>query len=207
MTIEVPTPSADLISQIETAKIEAEQNESTAVAAIRERFAPYAKHNGFITTSYELTCFASSNGEGSETWEYLRESGRKTHGLLCFDSFSTDRPHNQNSGTYTGKRLWLTDAGWVCVTRSGDWSQWQGSSRSWEGRVDTLTDAMVSDTFKLADILEQLGTSMSEMCKKLPERYNRLKARAEMAQRVLTATASPLAQAAECLQIAKEEQR
>ena len=36
MTIEVPTPSADLISQIENTTIEAMENETQAVVALRE---------------------------------------------------------------------------------------------------------------------------------------------------------------------------
>ena len=134
MTIEVPTPSAELLNSLETATIDANETGAAAIAAIRERFSVYAKHNGYIAVSFELTCYASSNGEGAETVEYLRDAGRKTRGLLCYDSFSTERPHDQNRGIYTGERLWLTAGGWVRVARSGDWSQWQGSSRSWEGR-------------------------------------------------------------------------
>jgi hypothetical protein len=190
MTIEIPTPSADLISQIETATIETNQAEAAAIAAIREKFTPYAKHNGTIMTSYEQTCYASSNGEGTTERAYYQVAGRKVRGLLCWDGFDTECPNNQNSGTYTGERLWLTEAGqWLEVSRTGEWSQWQGSSRSWKGTVRVLCDAAVVTEYpdRLDDILEELGKSMAEMCSKLPARYSKLQARAELAQRVIAA--------------------
>ena len=50
MTIEVPTPSADLISQVETATIETNQAEIAAVMAIHEKFSPYGRWIAACTT-------------------------------------------------------------------------------------------------------------------------------------------------------------
>ncbi len=184
MTIEIPTPSAEFLVQLEQATIDTNQSEASAFATLRERFAPYAKHNGFIMTGFEQTCYASSNGEGSTVWDHYRENGGKVRGLLCYDGFDEERPHSQNSGTYTGWRLWLTEGGeWLSVRRTGEWSQWQGSTRSWTADVRILTDAqVVYETsghrhYPLGKIVEQLGKSMAEMADKLPPRMAKLKAR------------------------------
>ncbi len=214
MTIEVPTPSADLISQIETANIEVLNSETVAVAAIRERFAPYAKHNGFIKIGDESQ--STSNSSWSRDAYYSRSRPicgltGKVRGLLCLDNFDSDSNRgDQNRGTYRGKRLFLTDAGeWLEITRSGSWSRWQGEGEGWacgdvdwddnsddesadqyessgyDGGIETLTDAEVAAHYNLDEVLEQLGKSMTVMCQKLPERFNRLKARAELSQRIV----------------------
>jgi hypothetical protein len=211
MTIEIPTPSADLLSQIETASIEIQESETAAVAAIRERFAPYAKHNGYIKTGDE------SQSTSNSSWSrqaYYSEPGPtlRTRGLLCHDSFddNTNRG-DQNRGTYSGSRLYLTDANkWLEITRSGSWSRWQGEGEGWacgdvdwddatdetddsygdvnsgySGGTKTLTDAEVAARYNVDEILAELGKSMTVMCQKLPERFNRIKARAELSARII----------------------
>lgn len=202
MTIEIPTPSAELLSQLETATIEVTQSEVAAVAAIRERFALYAKHNGHIKiASYNLN---NSNYSIDEAVYYTR-GGKLLKGLLAWDHF-TESHTDQNRGTRSGSRIYLLETGeWLRLTRVGRWTQWQGEPRYWEcgvsaapdsdqdgpsdvgGSVDVISDADVDAMVDLEELLKDLGASMAEMCKKLPDRYNRLKVRAELAQRVLTA--------------------
>ena len=120
---------------------------------------------------------------------------------------------DQNRGTYSGSRLYLTDTGeWLEIERSGSWSQWQGEGKGWacgdvdwdgatdetddsygdvnsgySGGTKTLTDAEVAAQYNVDDILTGLGKSMSLMCEKLPERFNKLKARAELSQKIIEA--------------------
>jgi hypothetical protein len=196
MTIEVPTPSADLISQIETATIEALENETQAVVALREKFTPYAKHNGFIRIAYSSV--------GNQNWRreselYYEQDGEKVKALLVRDEFGTENT-DQDRGNYTGWRLYLTAAGeWVKIKRDGNWSQLHGEGEGWGcgcsaesndmmgGYVKTMTDTEVAKANVFEKLLAGLATSMTDMCSKLPERYGKLKARAELAQRTVEA--------------------
>jgi hypothetical protein len=117
---------------------------------------------------------------------------------------------DQNSGRNEGFRLYLTEGGeWLELERAGRWTQWQGSPSYWYtdadsaqaigildnesmepptgGKIRSMTDAEVAAEYVFADVLSQIGKSMAELCKKLPERYNRLKANAELAQRAVAA--------------------
>jgi len=212
MTIEVPTPSADLISQIETATIETTEIATAAVASIRAKFSVYAKHNGWIKTGWESQC--DSNSRWSRD-AYYRAHGTtvRTRGLLCSDDFDTENARgDQNRGSFTGSRLYLTSDGeWLQITRDGSWSRWQGEGEGWacgdvdwdegaeeseryeseesgyNGAVMLLSDDEVARQYKLESLLEELGKTMTTLCEKLPERYGKLKARAELAQRTVEA--------------------
>ena len=50
-----------------------------------------------------------------------------------------------------------------------------------------LTDEEVAKANVFEKLLAGLAKSMTDMCSKLPERYDKLKARAELAQRVIAA--------------------
>src|SRR3982751_6786391 len=128
MTIEIPTPSTDLVSQSEQATIEAVENETQAVAALREKFATYAKHNGYIKIAY----FSQRGNNFSRSEElYYRQDGKRVRALLVVDDFDEENT-DQNSGEYTGTRLYLTEfGGWLKIRRTGTWSHWQGSPCSW----------------------------------------------------------------------------
>jgi hypothetical protein len=211
MTIEVPTPSADLIAQIETATIETNEIATAAVASIRAKFSAYAKHNGWIKTGWESQC------DSNFRWSldaYYRAHGAtvRTRGLLCSDDFGTENARgDQNRGSFTGSRLYLTNDGeWLQITRDGSWSRWQGEGEGWAcgdvdwdenpdeseryesipardcaGSVMLLSDEEVARQYKLESLLEELGKTMTTLCEKLPERYGKLKARAELAQRII----------------------
>lgn len=202
MTIGIPTPSADLISQIENATIEASQSETAAIAAIRDRFTPYAKHNGYIRIAYSSV--------GNSNWHheselYYEHDGKRVKALLVCDEFDTENT-DQNRGNYTGWRLYLTANGeWLKIKRDGNWSRREGgegwgcgcSAESNEmgddygadmgGYVKTLTDEQVAAQNVFEELLEGLAKSMGDMCTKLPERFGKLKARAELAQRTVEA--------------------
>ena len=203
MTIEVPTPSADLISQIETATIEVLENETQAVVALREKFAPYAKHNGFIRIAYSSV---GNSNWSRESELYYEQGGKRVKALLVRDEFDRENT-DQNRGSYTGWRLYLTAGGeWVKIKRGGNWSQWQGEGEGWGcgcsaesnemgddygadmgGYVKILTDEQVAVQNVFEKLLEGLAKSMADMCTKLPERFGKLKARAELAQRTVEA--------------------
>ena len=197
MTIEVPTPSADLIAQIENATIETNELETAAVAAIRERFAPYAKHNGFIRIAYSI---AGNQNWSRESELYYEQDGKRVKALLVCDEFGTENT-DQNRGNYTGWRLYLTQSGeWLKISRDGNWSQWQGEGEEWGcgcsandygadigGYVNTLTDEEIAKQNIFEEIMEGLSKCMANMCSKLPERFGKLKARAELAQRTVEA--------------------
>ena len=203
MTIEVPTPSADLISRIENATIEVLENETQAVVALREKFTPYAKHNGFIRIAYSSV--------GNSNWHreselYYEQDGKRVKALLVRDEFDSENT-DQNRGNYTGWRLYLTANGeWLKIKRDGNWSQWQGEGEGWGcgcsaesnemgddygadmgGYVKILTDEQVAAQNVFEKLLEGLAKSMADMCTKLPERFGKLKARAELAQRTVEA--------------------
>jgi hypothetical protein len=199
MTIEVPTPSADLISQVEIATIETNQAEIAAVMAIREKFAAYAKHNGNI----RLAHYESSTCDRSVY--YYKDSGKRAKALLACNDFTTGR-EDQNHGSLGGKRLYLLATGeWLEIKRIGSWSAWQGSPNQWGcgedaspdrdyeatstggGYAKIVNDAQVAANWDLEELLKDLGQAMTEMCSKLPERHGRLKARAELAQRAIEA--------------------
>ena len=212
MTIDVPTPSADLLQQIETQAIETDQNEVAAITAIRERFAPYAKHNGYIRTAdYDM----QTSNYRVDREAYYERDGKRVKGLLaddCFD-YSND---DQNRGPRHGTRLYITESGeWLELRRVGHWTQWEGESQWWytdsasqsaifpgfpgndryderpeEGDIRILTDAQVQAEYHLDAILRELAKTMAEMSKKLPARYNRLRANAELAQRVIAGVAN-----------------
>ena len=87
MTIEIPTPSAELLTQIETTNIEALESETVAIAAIRERFAPYAKHNGFIKVGDESQSTSNSSWSRQAYYSKPAPSFLRMRGLLCDDNF------------------------------------------------------------------------------------------------------------------------
>ena len=72
MKIEIHIPSADLLTQIEATNIEVLESETVAIAAIRERFTQYAKHNGYIKIGDE------SQSTSNSSWSrqaYYRKPG------------------------------------------------------------------------------------------------------------------------------------
>jgi hypothetical protein len=135
---------------------------------------------------------------------YMEEGGKRVHGLRVSDDF--DRNHSdQNRGANIGGRLYLTENGeWIEINRVGRWSDWQGEAYYWytsqesaeaieleagdlAGSIRPMTDEEVADEYDIGNLLDELGKSLAELCKKLPARYNRLKANTELAQRTIEA--------------------
>lgn len=180
MTIEVPTPSAELIQQLETATIETNQTEAAAIAAIRVRFTEYAKHNGNIqTASYHKSQEA-----------YLMDGGRRLRAIRVFDNFGEE--DGDQGSSMSGYRLYLSERGeWVevmravCVFEGEEASYWVCDGET--GHVRKMTDDDVASEYELAALLAELGKSMTEMTKKLPARHAKLRQRAELASRVIAA--------------------
>lgn len=205
MTIEIPTPSTDLVAQIEKITIEALECETLAVGALREKFTPYARHNGFIRIAYSSV--GNSNWHRQSELDYEHD-GKRVKALMVRDEFDRENT-DQNRGNYTGWRLYLTAAGeWIKIKRDGNWSQWQGEGEGWGcgcsaesnemgddygadvgGYVKTLTDEDVAKANVFEKLLEGFAKSMTDMCSKLPERYGKLRVRAELAQRTIEALA------------------
>jgi hypothetical protein len=205
MNIEVPTPSTELLTQLETTTTETIQSETIAVTAIRERFAPFPRHNGHIKIGKEWQSTSNSSWERNA---YLSHESGKMHGLVCVDNFteSTNRG-DQNRGQFGGEQLYVTQTGeWLEITRTGHWSNWQGEGGGWacgdvpwssdedycvdrgyDGCIKTMTDAEVGAQYNLDEILDGLAAAMATMCQKLPDRLTRIKARGELAQRIISA--------------------
>lgn len=202
MTIEVPTPAPEFLEQVEKALIETDQAEAAAITAIRERFAVYARHNGFIqTASYDESDGANYSIDREA---HLMDGGRCVRAIRAASSFTTKHT-SRNRGTCGGYRLYLTEKGeWIEVQRVGVWSAMQGEPGYWfcdeasadaigmehcarYGHVRRMSDEEVADEYDLDAIVEHLGKSMAELVTKLPARYTNLQARAELAQRVIAA--------------------
>jgi hypothetical protein len=203
MTIEVPIPSAELIQQLETATIDTNQTETAAIAAIRERFTEYAKHNGNIQTA---SYYESHGIHRTDCEAYMMDGGRRVRALRVFDDFGED---GEQGGAMTGYRLYLSERGeWIEVMRSGSWTPFEGQATYWFadiesaetieltestiyeqglGHVRKMTDEEVAKEYNLDAVLTELGKSMAEMTKKLPARHAELRQRAELAARVIAA--------------------
>jgi len=122
--------------------------------------------------------------------------GRKIKGLLSGDYFDEPRD-SQWTGRYSGHRLYLTATGWVEISRSGRWSQYQNSPYYWTcdgsyadekefdsgvGSISNLTDAEVVEQYDVVDVAKTLGASLFDLAKKVPERMKRKRALAESLQ-------------------------
>lgn len=185
-TITVTLPAVDdtLIAKLEETRLELEGGEVAALSVIRQKYAPYARHNGHILTSYEK--IGNQNWEETLTEHYERD-GRTAKALKVVDDFGRENTEEYR-GNLIGTRLYLTEDGeWLQVRRTGRWSNWQGEGQKWEGTVHILTDEQVQRTYFLRAIVEGLSEALTELAKKLPERYTRLRQQTELAAKVIAA--------------------
>lgn len=202
ITITVPAISPDVISAIEQETVSAEQGEIEALAALREKYGPLARHNGFIKIGY------SYRGDGSNWREereyYYERDGKRVHGLLAVDNFESPNT-DRNRGLRSGYRIYLLETGeWLRIERDGNWSQWQGEPEEWAcgegitfaaeeydisnsngGSIRVISDAEVTagDSFEV--IIKGLAKELGEMRTKLPERLTRIRQRAALASELL----------------------
>jgi hypothetical protein len=177
-------------------------SETDAVRLIREKYARYAKHNGFIRVALRSTLTTE------KTYYYHNVAGRKAKGLLVADAFDAEQV---DRATYTreGSRLYLLESGeWLQITRSGHWDGEGGETEHWdcgadsvpdagaeyleggEGSMITLTDAMVAANWALTSILQQLAKTMTDFATKISQKHGKLAQRAELATKVIEALAN-----------------
>jgi hypothetical protein len=196
ITITLPAIDETVIANLEILTSQASATEVEALRAIRESYAKLARQNGYVRIAHYSV--SNSNWSRSNDVHYER-NGRKVRALLAFDNFGSDNT-DQNSGTYSGDKLYLTETGeWLRIERTGTWSQWQGSPDRWGcgvaaydtdsdsqgGNVRIVTDEEVADEYPLAGLVEELGKSLSTLAEKLPARLTKVRQRAELASKLL----------------------
>jgi hypothetical protein len=203
ITITLPAIDEAVIANLETLRTQASATEIEALKAVREKYAPLAKHNGWIKIAdYDM---ATSNYRIDRDLHYVVD-GRKVKGLLCYDGFSSDHT-DQNRGNQTGDRLYLTESGqWLRIERDGHWTQWQGEAQWWGcgvsaipsdgryedmddtgGSIRVVTDAEVEAEYDVDDIVAQLAKSLGTLATKLPQRMTKLQQRVALASKLLEA--------------------
>jgi hypothetical protein len=129
ITITLPAIDEQLIANLDTLTTEASATEVEALKAIREKYAPLARQNGFVRIGW------MRSGDGSNWSEersyYYERSGKKIRALKVYDGF--EQPNTtQNTGSNTGDRLYLLETGeWLRIERTGSWSQMQGATQEW----------------------------------------------------------------------------
>lgn len=209
ITVTIPTINPETITTLEAAQTTEHETVVAALAAIRVKYAPLAKHAGIIrTASFEkVTSNYRIEREAFYRDDYWR---RPVHALLACDAWDSDNT-DQNRGRYFGSRLYLLPtAEWLEITRVGTWSHWQGEPDQWYcgvdceggsedgydaeeyrdigGSVRKLTDEqVVEEGYVFKSIVDQIAESLEEMGKKLPERLCRVKERTDLAAKLLAA--------------------
>jgi hypothetical protein len=205
ISITFPAISSQVIADLNETETILAASEVEFIRALRAKYGPLAKQNGNIKISYYRVGDGSNWSESEST--VLREDGANVKGLLASDNF-TESNTDQNSGDFGGSKLFLIHGGdmlpaWIEITRTGSWSQWQGSSNYWtcDGSfandrefgdetgsrgVRRLTDEQVAKEYDVKDIAKQLAETLADLAKKLPERLTRKRALAESLQAVTT---------------------
>lgn len=208
LTISIPEIPEAVFADLQTQKEETFAIEVQAVAALREKYARLAKHNGHVKIAW------SRRGDGSN-WSEEKErfhetDGKRTRAFLCVDWFD-EKNDDQNRGSYCGDRLYLAETGeWLRIERAGNWSHWQGESQWWGcgvsaveeeevefdcetgeggGSVSFRTDAEVVEEYDVAQLVAGLAKAIEGLAKRLPERMTRLRAQSAAAAAVLAAVA------------------
>lgn len=201
INIALPAISIELIEQVNTQQQILAESELAAVRKLREVYGPLAKQNGFIKI-WDWDRYTNSGQHIAGSEGHLKEDGKRVRALLAVDDFTQENTTEFN-GINTGTRLYVRDNDWIAIKRYGKWSQYQGSPSFWAcGEIDDeyfredlgrhggiwyLTDEEVAGRYKLEAICEGLAESLKTLSEKLPERYSRLKAKTEAAQRLVAA--------------------
>jgi hypothetical protein len=184
ITVELPAIDEALIERIDKTRIEAFDNECQALATLRERYAPLARHNGFVKVKYQ-----SLGENGEESFYLLDSAGEQIRAFRCLAEFCTRvDPSDSDRGTFAGYRLYLTELGqWIQLERYGDWSKWANEEDVWSSTVTTLTDMEVATRFELTDIIKGLSEALQKLANDLPGRLVKVQQRAKLAAELLTA--------------------
>lgn len=189
-TITFPAVSTETIEQLDQTEQLLAAREIAFVATLRTKFGSLATLDGSIRISdYKI---------GNQNWcttgkTWLSRGGRRVKGLLSADGFASPFD-SESAGKHTGERLYLTATGWVEITRTGSWSQWQDTANYWTcdgnfadrqefevngGGIRWLTDEQVAHEYDIKDVAEMLAKSLKTLAVKIPERMNRKRALAE----------------------------
>lgn len=202
ITITIPEISEQAIADLETLHSQTLASELEAVRTLREKYAPLAKHNGFVRIGH----WSRGNQNWSDEKEYhYRRDGRKIKGFLALDDFHTDND-SEFAGRQKGFRVYLLESGeWLLIQRDGRWSSYQGSPEYWtadpEGfgdgnfedftpqgaAIQPLSDEQVAARFDVQKIVEQLGESLKGLAERIPQRMTKLRQRAELASKIVEA--------------------
>lgn len=197
ITITIPEIKQETINALSEASAQEHKTVVVALAAIREKYAPLARHNGYVKIAYLARCYSSNRPDSCHETD-----GEKTRALLAVDGFGKNY-YDQNSGGYEGSRLYLTSSGtWLKITRTGHWSRWHGEPEGWNcgvsicdgneddrgsGGIWVMTDEEVEHEYKLEDVVEGLSKSLKTLSEEFPERLTRIRERTSLAAQLLAA--------------------
>ncbi|MGO9302337.1 MAG: hypothetical protein ACLP3R_01365 [Candidatus Korobacteraceae bacterium] len=190
VTITLPAIDDTTIADLAAAQTTVIVKESDAVRLLRETYAKYARHAGFVRIA-----------DHDEKNYYYMHSGKKVHALLICDGFYSTTSERDRGGCLLGSRLYLTEHDqWLEITRFGHWSQYVDSPGWWScdpsivdvyveptGSTQVLTDEQVRASYKLSDILSTLAKSLTTMSAKLPQRLTKVRRDIELAAQVIAA--------------------
>jgi hypothetical protein len=204
VTITIPAVNDADVRFIEGQTQLCAETETQAVAAIRQAYARYARHNGHVRiATYSRTDIGRRINIDRDL--YYKRDGKLVKGLLMVDRFTSER--QGDGGSYSGDRLYLLASGeWLQIKRSGSWSNWEGAADYWGcgvsavedcddygtwplGTMRTLTDAEVTEEYQLTAICAGLSAALETMAEKLPERSARLASRVQAARKLIEALA------------------
>ena len=202
IVITIPQIDPQMFEVLEAAQAQAFDSELAAVRAIREKFAVAAKHGQRIkTASYSCNNTQTHFFVNQEEW--FRIDGKLAKGLLIVDDFAyTERG---NGGRNTGRRLWLTAAGWVQQERVGEWSRFSGASDWWcagdetpymredegdsnyGGGLTRPASDEVASQYDLDEILKGLAKAITDSKDRVPKRIAKLQEQIAVAKGVAVA--------------------
>ena len=196
MTIDMPGIDETTITAIETEATRTVEMEIQAVTALREKYAPLARHSEGVRTSYHHRGNSNYSSE-SETF-YMRD-GKRVRAFLVIDDFSREHD-DQNRGSLVGTRLYLTEhAQWLRLERTGSWSNWQGEGQGWScgvddedydncGSTEVITDQDVIVNYSnLEEVVDGCSDALKALAENLPLRLVKIRERASLASQLLAA--------------------
>ncbi len=213
ITVTIPAIDEAVIAAIKSESEIVAESEVAAIQVLRQKYAPFARQNGYVRTGWEAQSTSNSSWEREA---YYRVEGKRVRALLCVDDFDSENNRgDQNRGRCTGSRLYLLASGeWLEITRVGTWSQWQGEGKGWacgdvdwdtdddgddsdydeydsgpSGSTKAVDDEYVQSHYQLGAVVKGLSEALKTMGEKLPERLAKLRQRAELAQKLLASLA------------------
>jgi hypothetical protein len=187
MQITIPDIPTEELSQLDRETTLAVDGELAAIKVLRERFGPLAKYNGVVKIRECSTNYGTHLADYIE--EFLEnEGGQKVRAFRIVNNYETTK-HTDFTGTEHGYRLYLTPAGWIELTRSGNWSHWEKSTSGWIAEVREMTDEQVADEYDLDGIIRGLSKALNGLQDRIPDKFRRVRERASLAENIVKALA------------------